>query len=290
MAKAPNWTNEEKELLTVYYPKLGRCQELQGLFPERSIEGICIKANRMGLKVLNDIRKGRTHEEYVALLIDTNFEVLEPYKGSTELILHRCKRCSTEWYTRPQHALRINAKCPECTSHNRNSIEKVDKVLDDAGFSRLSEYKGALDKIRLKHKHCGYEWDTVYSYIQQGSGCPICNVGYGYTNSKENMPEKAHLYLLKIIINAEIFLKVGITSQSGLNLRLNSIRKDLNKFGKVDIEVLKDSMFSGTQTLIKEREILNKYTKYVSNLDFPGKTELLGIDNLPNILREFDNV
>lgn len=290
MAKSPNWTDEEKDLLTRSYPTLGKCEELQRLFPTRPLTGICLKANRMGLKVLNDIRKGRTHEEYVALLTNTNFEVLETYRGSTELILHRCKRCNTEWYTRPQHALRINAKCPECTSHNKNSIEKVDKVLDEAGFIRLSEYTGALDKITLKHKHCGYEWDTVYSYIQQGSGCPVCNEGFGYIYKKDNMPEKAHIYLLKITLNTDVFLKVGVTAQNGINLRVNSLRKDLNKYGTVQIDIIKDLVMPGTQVLLKEKEILSKYNKYKSNIDFSGKTELLDISDLPNILKEFEVV
>ena len=124
MSKHPNWTNEEKDLLTRSYPVLGKCEELAKLFPTRPLQGICLKANRMGLKVINDIRKGRTNEEYKELLLNTNFEALEPYKGSTELILHKCKGCNTEWYARPQQVLRPNAKCPECATHNKNSVEK----------------------------------------------------------------------------------------------------------------------------------------------------------------------
>lgn len=290
MAKSPNWTDEEIIILTDFYPILGKCEELQNKFSNRTLNSIGLKASRLGLKVLNNVRKGRTHEEYVTLLTNTNFEVLEKYKGSTELILHRCKMCDTEWYTRPQHALRVNAKCPECTSHNKNSIEKVDKILDEAGFIRLSDYTGALDKIRLKHKYCGYEWDTVYSYIQQGSGCPVCNIGFGYIYKNDNMPEKAHLYLFKITLNTKVFLKVGITAQNTINLRINSLRKDLNKHGVVQIEVVKDIVMSGMQVLLKEKEILRKYNKYKSNLDFPGKTELLDISDLSNVLKEFEIV
>lgn len=195
MAKSPNWTIIELALLKEKYPVLGRSKELLSLFSNRTIEGICLKANRLGLKTNINLRKRKTNEEYTDLLEKTNFIALEAYKGSTVPIMHMCGICDHEWLTRPQHVLKIGAKCPKCDENTRLATSavrliEVAGILEASGFIPLSEYTGALDSIRLKHIHCGYEWNTVYSYIQQGSGCPKCNVGFGYI-TKNNFPEIA---------------------------------------------------------------------------------------------------
>mgnify|MGYP000895555338 FL=1 len=283
MAKSPNWTQEELSILREHYPKLGKSIELQSLFSNRTLEGIALKANRIGLRVEHNIRKGRTQEEYTDLLKNTNFECLEPYKGSTEPILHRCKICSHTWNTRPQHALKEGAQCPVCDLRTRtNNIEYVDDILDKANMLRHSDYLGSLKPLVLEHLTCGYMWTTAFSYIQQGSGCPLCNNGFGYSMSKENLPEKATLYLLKVIAGGEIFLKVGVTVRP-INKRIIELK---SRFKEVypTIEVLKEYVSTGINVLKKEQEILNKYTRYISSLDFEGKTELLHIGDLDQII------
>ena len=87
MAKSPNWSIEEINLLKINYPILGKCQELQDLFPSRPLQGICLKANRIGLKVINmkgiDILKLEKNilksSKFIKYFIDRKFD------GSTEL-------------------------------------------------------------------------------------------------------------------------------------------------------------------------------------------------------------
>lgn len=287
MAKSPNWNDQEIQLLADNYPKLGKCEELRQLFPTRNLQAICLKAQRLGFKVINNIRAGRSNEEYLELLKLSNFEALEAYKGSTVPILHRCKVCRHEWPTRPQHTLKPNAQCPVCDLQTRtNNIEYVDEVLDKAHIFRHTEYRGSLKPITLEHLDCGYLWDTKFSYIQQGSGCPLCNRGFGHTFNKENMPNKAKLYLLKITAGGEVFLKVGVTVRT-IQKRIRELR---SRFKEVvpDIEILAEVEDSGINTLKKEQYLLGKYTKYTTSLTFDGKTELLSINDLDNILKELN--
>lgn len=291
MAKSLNWTKEELGLLKEHYPRLGRCKELQELFPLRSMEGICLKANRIGLRVISNIREGRTNEEYNRLLDSTTFIPLESYKGSTEPILHKCKTCLLEWRARPQQLLRTNAKCPVCSLKGRiSSKEHINAILDKSELFLHSDYTGALGIITVEHLSCGYIWNTVFSNIQQGSGCPVCNKGFGYSYSKGHFPTKASVYLLKVSLNnGEVFLKVGVTSRK-LAARIRELKCALKELSPT-IEVLAEVLGEGSWILLKEREILAKpFKKFVSSTKFSGSTELLAFndDTLICILKEYN--
>jgi predicted Zn-ribbon and HTH transcriptional regulator len=286
MVRSPNWTEAELSILKEAYPKIGGCKELQDLLPNRGLEAICLKANRIGLKVVNNIRVGRTDEWYVKELLNTNFVSMEKYKGSTTPIKHRCKICLHEWLTRPQHALKEGANCPICDLKLRtNNIEYIDSILDKAEMLRHSEYRGSLKPLLLEHLNCGYMWETKFSYIQQGSGCPLCNRGFGHSLSKESMPSKAKLYLLEVVAGGERFLKVGVTVRP-TSKRINEFK---SRFEEVypTVLLLAELESAGIEVLKKEQYLLSKYTKYESKLYFEGRTELIDYSDKELILKEF---
>lgn len=274
MSASPNWTKEELELLKETYPRLGRCQALQDLFPSRPLQGIVLKANRMGYKVINNIRQGRSNEEYLELCEQTDFIPLEKYRGSTTPIMHMCGICDHEWLSRPQHILKPGAKCPVCSHRDRLlTSEDVDKVLNIAGFTRISKYIGALDPIKLRHNYCGYEWDTVYSYIQQGSGCPECNKGFGSKYTKGTYPEKATIYLLEVTTSEYTCYKVGVTTRP-ISTRIRELRCRIPS-DTVEIKIIYLVQDTGLNILKKETLILSSFSKYQPPIRFDGSTELL---------------
>ena len=294
MSKYPNWTPEEIALLKKLYPLYGKDKILLDKFPGRHLDAICLKASRLGLKVINNVTKARTNDEYVKFLEDsTDFIPLEPYKGSTTPILHMCGICDHEWKTRPQAIMKPGAKCPICSLHSRmNSLDKVLAVLESANMRLLSDYKGALSPITLEHKLCGHKWDTKYSYIQQGSGCPICNKGFGYY-SKETCPEKATLYVLDIIINSCRYIKIGITSRT-IGRRINEISSRIGD----ELLLIKPIILatgSGKDILSLEQKLLSNENikKVIPIKQFEGCTELRSEDSLSlvfNLIKENNNV
>lgn len=290
MAKSPNWTLEEIERLKEVYPSLGRCKELQGMFPNRTLEGICLKANRLGIRVSNPQRKRRTHSEYLELLNNTNFICLEEYSGSTVSILHMCCICDHVWKVRPQGVLRPGARCPICDLKARKTpISMVDDTLSAQSITRISEYIGALDSLTVTHDECGHTWTTKYSYIQQGSGCPMCNKGFGYLNTKD-VCGIATLYLLEITTKTETFLKIGVTLQP-LQRRISNIKCELG-INHVSICTLHTVKSAPKRILELETRVLNnpKFIRYCTKLEFAGKTELLSIDNnISEIKNEMDS-
>jgi len=285
MSSSPNWTEQEIEVLKEAYPKLGKCKELAELFPYRSLPAITLKANRVGLKVINNIRKGRTNEEYASLLENTNFITLEEYKGTTVPIRHMCCICDYEWNTRPQAVLRKGAHCPICDDIWRKDTASANmkNVLKLANIEQLSPYTGALNPIKLRHTYCGYEWDTVYSYIQQGSGCPVCNVGFGYSHSGSNMPEVASIYLFKIYTKEATFLKIGVTART-VHKRQVELKSKIPNL--IEIELLHENKDSGSNILKKEKLVLTTFKKYSHCSNFDGSTELLDVStNIERIIK-----
>lgn len=294
MSKYPNWTPEDITLLKEIYPIYGKNKILQDKFPGRPLQAICLKANRLGLKVINSVTKARTNTEYVEFLEEnTDFVPLEPYKGSTISILHMCGVCDHEWKARPQALMKPGAKCPICSVHSRmNSLDKVLEVLKTADMELLSEYKGSLSSITLKHKSCGFTWDTKYSYIQQGSGCPICNKGFGYYN-KENYPEKATLYVLDIIIDGYRYIKIGVTSRN-IGKRISELSSHIGE-NLLLIKPIILAVGKGKDILALEQEILsNKNIKSVLLIkQFNGSTEVRSensLDLVVNLIKKNNNV
>jgi hypothetical protein len=294
MSKYPNWTPEEIALLKETYPIYGKNKVLLDKFPGRNLDAIALKASRLGLKVLNNVTKRRSNEDYVKFLEDnTDFVPLETYKGSTTPILHMCGICDHEWLTRPQSLMRPGAKCPVCDLRARtNCLNKVMQLLSSADMELLSEYTGALSPITLKHKTCGHIWSTKYSYVQQGSGCPVCNKGFGYYN-KENYPEKATLYILDVIIGSYRYLKIGITSRS-ISKRINEMSSQIGK-ELILIKPLLLAVGTGKDIISLEQELLsNKNIKKVFTAkQFNGCTELRSEDSLDlayNLIKQNKNV
>lgn len=293
--KSPNWSEEELQLLREKYPIFGKSKELQSIFPDRSLSAICLKASRLGLKVINNTRKKRSNEEYLSLLENTNFIALEEYKGSTVPIKHMCCICDYEWVTRPQHVLKTGSKCPICDLASRKvSINTVDTVLKNANIERLSDYTGSLSAMKVRHTVCGYSWNTKYSYIQQGSGCPICNKGFRYLD-QGTLPTDAYFYVLEIILfNGEHFLKIGITSRSTIDKRINEISSSIGE-NLLLIKPILIARGTGADIIKLEHKILHTFTvfKYHSKISFCGNTELKSVEcshEILNIVKETNNV
>lgn len=293
MAKAPNWTTTELELLVSEYPKLGKSKAILALFPGRTLEGIALKANRLGLRVTNNIRKARDNSWYLEQIESTNFVPLEPYRGSTVPILHMCGTCDYEWLARPQHILRVGAKCPVCSLEARKtSVAEVDKVLLKQNLLRISEYAGAFEPLEVKHTTCGHTYTTRYSYIQQGSGCPVCNKGWAYL-PKESLPERATTYLLKVTVDGVTFLKAGVTTRP-IRRRVSELKSNILKVKHnvpITIEVLMEVDSTAVQALTIEHKILNgaNISKYYCNgYSFPGSTELIEYSSLEAAINIFN--
>lgn len=113
MAKAPNWTSKELQILRDVYTTEGCQSNLLKLLPGRSSKGISVKASKLGIKVLNPWNKLLSTEEYNLKIIEYNLTTSEPYINDRTEILHTCLNCRTTWKVRPNNILNGHG-CPTC--------------------------------------------------------------------------------------------------------------------------------------------------------------------------------
>lgn len=291
MAKSPNWSSSELDILKEFYPTYGATEEMELKLPGRNRHGIGIKASRIGLKVLNPWNKKTTPEEYRNSLHNRNIIPMEDYILNNVSILHKCTICNNTWYAKPNN-IRINLSgCPICSNKIRAEASKlleseVDTLLSRKGYLRLGKYINSKEKMLIQHVHCGYTWEVIYNHIQQGNGCPLCNIGFGYSYNKDNLPEKATIYLFKISTMEAEFLKVGVTSVI-LRHRKNQLKSNIPNC--INIELLYSCEDSGINILKKEQLILSSFPKYQYMYKFSGSTELLPITSDIELIKEIMN-
>ena len=111
---------------------------------------------------------------------NNSIEVLDTYVNQKTKIRARCNRCKTEFCTWPDTLLR-GGGCPTCarTEQAQKRRKTKDAFSDEVssinpGIILLGTYTNSHNKILVRCKKCGHEWEAVASSILQGYGCPFC--------------------------------------------------------------------------------------------------------------------
>lgn len=151
----------------------------------------------------------------------------------------------------------------------------------------LDIYINAHTKLRHKCLICSNIWIAKPNDVGNisKSGCPICNNAYGFKSDKDNYPSKASIYLLKIELKDEIFLKLGITT-TDITRRINSLKYSIGKdlVNNISIEYIKEG--NGFDVYRLEQDTLSENIKFISKYKFDGNTELLPLESLNKIIKE----
>lgn len=103
--------------------------------------------------------------------------LLSPYVNAKTKVFVRHESCGYEWWTNPS-TLRKGHGCPKCANNLKKSTNDFQLEIKD--YEILGEYGGNKEKIRVKHRACGYEWKTRPNDLLSGYGCPRC----AHINSK----------------------------------------------------------------------------------------------------------
>lgn len=64
----------------------------------------------------------------------------------------------------------------ETRSYEAWSNERMDKLIEDKAFYRLSDVDRWNDKVKFQCDACNNEFEATPSNIQLGTGCPTCRV------------------------------------------------------------------------------------------------------------------
>jgi len=133
---------------------------------------MAMKSNEEFLRELYMIHEGRITS-------------LERYKGSKRKILFKCNVCGNEWKTSPGN-IKKTKNCPKCalrkkakkrTLTHKEFLEKAKKEMGQNfyNYEVLSRYKKRDQKIKVKHRECGYVWDITPANFYNVKTCPKCH-------------------------------------------------------------------------------------------------------------------
>lgn len=266
MAKSPNWTEEEVEILTSKYPELGSGPEILKFLPGRTSKSVNVKASRMGLKIAF-CRKWQ--EEELEILKNSY-----PMYGSSINIQKLLPNRTVEAIK--IQAARLGIGCN--TYHGKTKpLEVYLEELNIAGFTLLGEYNNSHSKTLHKCNKCHYEWLVLPGNIIQGSGCPNCASKFNFSY------ETGSIYLLKINTSDNVFLKLGITSRNIL-YRVAEIAKELDiSVDSINVVAIKEG--KGAYIFELEKSILtnNALARYTNTKKFSGSTELFNESEIQKI-------
>lgn len=124
------------------------------------------------------------HESFVKTLAEIcpNIEVLEKYKGSNTPIEVNDKTCAhSSWKARPVSLLRGNG-CPECgritsakkrTRTNQEFEAEMQQI--NPTIEIIGKYTKVTERIEVRCKNCGYNWNPLGYSLLSGKGCPHCS-------------------------------------------------------------------------------------------------------------------
>jgi hypothetical protein len=175
------------------------------------------------------------------------------------------------------------------SNYNRKfTQESYQALLSTRNIKVLEEY--ITSKIPINHKclHCSSVWkDPPVSLTRvRSTGCPTCNLGYGYDLHKDTYPKSAILYLVEVHTKLGNFIKIGITCRS-LSTRLSELKQKIQKCTiATKIDILFTVNNTGVDIQFQESQVLKSFPRYtIPNLVFSGSTEMLSVPLKVEVLK-----
>ena len=115
-------------------------------------------------------------------LVGKEYSFLESYTNSGTPIKVIHNNCGNIYKVRPSSFIQNNARCPKCANENRRKLKTLTneqflaKIINlvDNEYTFLEEYKGAYEKILVKHNICGNVYKVSPHRFSNGNRCKKC--------------------------------------------------------------------------------------------------------------------
>ena len=112
----------------------------------------------------------------IEFLVGEEYSKIWEYTGVADKMLMRHNVCGHEWWVKFRD-FQNGTRCPKCNPYALMSNEKVDKIIYDlveSEYSRISDYTGSNNKIKMRHNVCGYEYNVFLKNFKKGTRCQQC--------------------------------------------------------------------------------------------------------------------
>jgi T5orf172 domain len=199
-------------------------------------------------------------EEFINRLAvkDNTIRVDSEYRGARFQIDVTCLVCQHKWRSHAGSLLYNDGACKQCFLNRIRGKVSAKRIKHDDFVNRLravndtiqidNVYTTAFETINASCLKCGHKWTPFPRTVLRGGGCPKCSP-YGFRQDKAGF-----LYYVRILVNGELFYKIGITNRT-VPKRFKQDYAKLTVLETVWCE-------NGAEAFEMEREILNEYRKY----------------------------
>ncbi|MDR7001559.1 hypothetical protein [Neobacillus niacini] len=233
-----------------------------------------------------------THKEFLSRLTKEqldSFDVLSEYKGTSEPVTIRCKKCNHIGHPLPANLFRGNGACNNCAIKKSKTTKRqifkerfLSEVAKYSEYEVLSDYKDSHSKVIFKHLECGHEYESAPNYFMSGNRCPKCASSKGekriqtYLESQTNLIFEKEFTFDDLVYKNKLRFDFAILDGSN-NPKLLIEFDGLHHFQ--NIEYFKSNL----ETVKKRDELKNNYCKErnIKLLRIP----YYEFDNIENILR-----
>lgn len=110
---------------------------------------------------------------------------MSKYENNRKHVLIKHNICNHEYLVSPSNFLR-GKRCPKCNGGIAKAHEEFIQALDkkyNSEYEVLDIYERSSQKIKVKHKICGFEYDVLpYAILNMGNTCPWCSGHYQNTD------------------------------------------------------------------------------------------------------------
>lgn len=207
---------------------------------------------------------------------------------------YRCTICDYEGssYLDKLKMGKVGCRCSKTFRHTKEDREKQIQSLIDLednilSFS-LNKYKTTIDsQLIVECKEHGDYSCTVNNFVNHHSRCPECAKSvstFGYYPAKKNI--KDYLYLLKLTLGSEKFIKVG----RSFNPEDRAKKISSSTGYTVTVE---HTINSNHEQVVKcENEVLKYFEAYSYNPEkyFKGFSECLSLDILEDVKKYMNKI
>lgn len=139
-----------------------------------------------GCNVCNGIRTRYTNDEFKSIVESYGkVHVIGEFKNSATKIRVKCNICGNEYNANP-YLISHGCGCKKCADKQHGiSLRKThEQFIDDVAkvnpYVRiLGIYNGAEQHVDCECTICGHQWSPIASSLQNGYGCPECNMSHG---------------------------------------------------------------------------------------------------------------
>lgn len=224
--KFPNQPFEIIEYSRVSKPFKIKCLKCQQISSFSSFNNY-INSNRKGLCACynenNKITKHNKNNQLVIDMINDDDNITFSrfwYKEETQkyMVEVKCLKCN-QLYSKTLTEFLQNKNCPYCIGKEILNTEAFKSLIPEE-YEILSEYKTRIEKVKVRHKKCGFIWESpakkLYNYI----GCPHCN------KKRSKGEQKIETYLMKN--NYKFEIEKSFDWQSNKKRRYDFYVKDFN--------------------------------------------------------------